>query len=377
MKSYSKIKDIGTGSYGKAVLVKNTENAKFVIKKINIAPLSSKEKKDAINEVQVLSTLRHPYIVQYMESFIEDGVLCIVMDYCENGDLFNLIQKTRRAKLNFSENQIIRWFTQMALAIKYMHEHHVLHRDLKSQNLFLKGPTGRLKIGDFGIAKVLDSTTALAKTVIGSPYYMSPEICEHKPYSWSSDVWAMGCMLYEMCALRVPFEANDINELVKKITRSPPPHIPHYSKELCALGIELLDNAEGRRPTASEIVRRPLVQQEIRKMFQEENERRQAALKTPAPPQPQHPYMPIHPSEENLPPKITPLQPEMQNNNNNTENSMGSRAQRDQNLLPRDGQYSKMNTKEERNNTKDKSFQSQMSSISSPLPRPAPAASLG
>lgn len=201
MKAYTKIKEIGTGSYGKAVLVKNSENTRLVVKTINIYNMSTKEKRDAVNEVQVLATLRHPYIIQYKESFIEDGFLCIVMDYCETGDLFNLIQKTRRAKLNFSENQIVRWFTQMALAIKYMHEAHVLHRDLKSQNLFLKGPSGRLKIGDFGIAKVLDSTSALAKTIIGSPYYMSPEICEQKPYSWSSDVWAMGCMLYEMCML--------------------------------------------------------------------------------------------------------------------------------------------------------------------------------
>lgn len=274
MKAYTKIRDVGTGSYGKCYLCKDQDENKVVIKTITIDNMGPKEKRDAVNEVQVLATLRHPYIIQYKKSFIDGCYLCIVMDYCETGDLFTLIQKTRASKLNFNQNQIVRWFTQLALAIKYMHENHVLHRDLKSQNLFLKGHDGRLKIGDFGISKILDSTEALARTTIGSPYYMSPEICEQKPYSWSSDVWAMGCMLYEMCCLRVPFEANDIHELVIKITRGPVPRIPHYSDELRDLGVSLLDHGDSNRPTAQEIVQMPLVQNEIQRMFEEERKRR-------------------------------------------------------------------------------------------------------
>merc|ERR550534_2973580 len=196
------------------------------------------------------------------------------MDYADAGDLFSLIQKTKHARMNFGERQILRWFTQMALAIKYMHEAYVLHRDLKSQNLFLQGPNGRLKIGDFGISKILDSTVALAKTTIGSPYYMSPEICAHKPYSWSSDVWAMGCILYELCTLRVPFDAADIHDLVKKITRGPTPRIAHYTDELRSLGLALLHIDDSHRPTAQQVVKQTIVQREIRRMFQEENQRR-------------------------------------------------------------------------------------------------------
>jgi len=277
MKAYSKIKEVGTGSYGKCYLCKNSKEQKVVLKAINITNMSNKEKKDAINEVQVLASLRHPYIIQYRESFIDGGYLCIVMDYCETGDLYSLIQKTKASKMNFNEDRILRWFSQLALAIKYMHENHILHRDLKSQNLFLKFPDGRLKIGDFGISKILESTTALTKTTIGSPYYMSPEICRQEPYSWSSDVWAMGCMIYEMCCLRIPFDADDIQELVVKIIRGPVPRIPYYySEEVRELGMALLDGDDKRRPTANAIVQMPMIQKEIRNMLQDETVRRKS-----------------------------------------------------------------------------------------------------
>jgi len=109
----------------------------------------------------------------------------------------------------FSEEQITRWFTQCILGLKYIHEKHILHRDLKSSNFFLTR-SGDIKMGDFGIAKVLECTAGVAKTQIGTPYYLSPEICQEKAYAWPSDIWSMGCILYEMCCLRVPFDAADL-----------------------------------------------------------------------------------------------------------------------------------------------------------------------
>ncbi|KAF4748321.1 Serine/threonine-protein kinase Nek1, partial [Perkinsus olseni] len=137
----------------------------------------------------------------------EANGLCIIMDYAEGGDLAARIRKARDTGVGFSESQIVRWFSQAALALKYVHEKHILHRDLKTQNLFLTR-ANRLRLGDFGISKVLDSTLAFAETTIGTPYYLSPEICEEKPYNWASDIWALGCILYELCCLKVPFDAS-------------------------------------------------------------------------------------------------------------------------------------------------------------------------
>merc|ERR1719388_160015 len=142
--------------------------------------MGAKERKDAANEVKVLSSLKHPYIVAYKDSFIEDGFLNIVMEYADGGDLFTRIQKAKKSMTKFPEQQILRWFTQALLALKFIHDKHILHRDLKSQNFFLMS-NGKLKIGDFGIAKVLDNTAACAQTTIGTPYYLSPEICQERP----------------------------------------------------------------------------------------------------------------------------------------------------------------------------------------------------
>merc|ERR1719197_1386337 len=208
---------------------------------IDISRASKQEKEDALKESQVLSSLKHPYIVRYRESFHEDGWLCIVMDYAEGGDLSDKLKKTRQAGKTIPQDQVLRWFTQSILALKYIHDAHILHRDLKSGNFFLS-KSGNIKMGDFGIAKVLECTAACAQTQIGTPYYLSPEICQGKPYSWGSDIWAMGCILHELCALRVPFDGHDLKSLIQRITKAPTPDLPSaYSKDLQDLLNKLLN----------------------------------------------------------------------------------------------------------------------------------------
>jgi len=269
-RGYTKVKDIGQGSYGKAVLVQDRDGKLYVMKVIDMSRMDSKQRKDAINEVKVLSSLKHPYVVSYRESFTESKNLAIVMDYADGGDLHQRIQRTRQAGKSFPEDKVVRWFTEATLALKYLHDRHVLHRDLKSSNFFLTSQD-RLRIGDFGISKVLESTVAFAKTTIGTPYYLSPEICMERPYSFSSDIWALGCVLYEMAALRVPFDAQSLQALVQKITRGPTPSLPsNYSGELRQLDVDLLHRDQSVRPSCPEILQRPIVQQEIRRMLREE-----------------------------------------------------------------------------------------------------------
>uniref|UniRef100_A0A8C4VR40 non-specific serine/threonine protein kinase n=1 Tax=Gopherus evgoodei TaxID=1825980 RepID=A0A8C4VR40_9SAUR len=181
MEKYIKVQKIGEGSFGKAILVKAKENSRqYVIKEINICKMSNKEREESRREVAVLANMKHPNIVLYRESFEENGSLYIVMDYCEGGDLFRRINAQKG--ILFSEDQIMDWFVQICLALKHVHDRKILHRDIKSQNIFLT-KDGTIQLGDFGIARVLNSTVELARTCIGTPYYLSPEICRNKPYN--------------------------------------------------------------------------------------------------------------------------------------------------------------------------------------------------
>ncbi|XP_066487838.1 serine/threonine-protein kinase Nek1 isoform X2 [Tiliqua scincoides] len=266
MDKYIKVKKIGEGSFGKAILVKAKENGRqYVIKEINISKMSNKEREESRREVAVLANMKHPNIVLYRESFEEGGCLYIVMDYCEGGDLFKKINAQKGVL--FSEDQIMDWFVQICLALKHVHDRKILHRDIKSQNIFLT-KDGTIQLGDFGIARVLNSTVELARTCIGTPYYLSPEICENKPYNNKSDIWALGCVLYEMCTLKHAFEAGNMKNLVLKIiSGSFPPVSVHYSFELRNLISQLFKRNPKDRPSVNSILEKIFISKRIEKFL--------------------------------------------------------------------------------------------------------------
>ncbi|XP_069797647.1 serine/threonine-protein kinase Nek1 isoform X4 [Narcine bancroftii] len=266
MNKYTKVNKIGEGSFGKAILVTSKEDGRqYVIKEINISRMSNKEREESRREVAVLANMKHPNIVQYQESFEESGCLYIVMDYCEGGDLFKRINAQKG--ILFSEEQILDWFVQICLALKHVHDRKILHRDIKSQNIFLT-KDGTVQLGDFGIARVLNSTVELARTCIGTPYYLSPEICENKPYNNKSDIWALGCVLYEMCTLKHAFEAGNMKNLVLKIIRgSYPPVSVNYSYDLRNLMSQLFKRNPRDRPSVSSLLQKPFLAKRIDKLL--------------------------------------------------------------------------------------------------------------
>ncbi|XP_040189057.1 serine/threonine-protein kinase Nek1 isoform X5 [Rana temporaria] len=266
MNKYIRVSKIGEGSFGKAILVKAKEDGRqYVIKEISISKMSNKEREESRREVAVLANMKHPNIVQYRESFEESGCLYIVMDYCEGGDMFQRIN-TQKGIL-FSEDQILDWFVQLCLALKHVHDRKILHRDIKSQNIFLT-KSGTIQLGDFGIARVLSSTVELARTCIGTPYYLSPEICENRPYNNKSDIWALGCVLYEMCTLKHAFEAGNMKNLVLKIIRgSYPPVSMHYSYDLRNLLSLLFKRNPRDRPSVNSILEKPFIFKRIEKFL--------------------------------------------------------------------------------------------------------------
>lgn len=147
----------------------------------------------------------------------------------------------------FPEHQILQWLVELCSALLYLHRRKILHRDLKLQNVFLASDDS-VRLGDFGIARVLKHTFENARSVVGTPYYLSPEICESKPYNHKSDIWALGCILYELCAHRHAFEGDNITSLIRRILRGTIAPLPdEYSEGACAG----LPEARVREPPSS------------------------------------------------------------------------------------------------------------------------------
>lgn len=258
-------KVIGKGSYGEVSLVKHKKDKKqYVMKKVDLSKASDKERKAAEQEAKLLSQLRHPNIVSYRESFQDDqGFLYIVMNFCEGGDLYTKLKSQVKECQMLKETQVVEWFVQITMALQYMHERHVLHRDLKTQNIFLT-KSNIIKVGDLGIARVLESASDMASTLIGTPYYMSPELFTNKPYNHKSDVWALGCCVYEMCTLRHAFNAKDMSSLVYKILKGKFPPLPsNYSPDLCSIVHSMLEQDPQKRPSAQRLLRHNYIKKQI------------------------------------------------------------------------------------------------------------------
>ena len=223
IKDYNIIKRIGFGSSGLVYKVtKNNDstNKLYILKQIPYSEPNleetTKKVQSAKNEALILSKLSCKYIVKYYDSFVDsDNNLNIIMEYCDSGDLNSFICNLKKENKYLTEKEIWHFFIQISLGLAYIHSKNILHRDLKPMNIFLTNKN-QIKIGDLGVAKLL-SSNANASTCIGTPYYLSPEICKEKPYNSKGDVWALGCILYELCTFNKPFSASNPAALILKI----------------------------------------------------------------------------------------------------------------------------------------------------------------
>ena len=170
--------------------------------------------------------------------------LCIIMEYCGCGDLAQKVERYKRRRQYMDEDVVWRYLIQCLKALEHLHEKNICHRDIKVANCFL-AEDGSVKVGDMNVSKRLKR--GLLQTQIGTPYYMSPEICRSEPYSYASDVWALGCVLYEMCMLKHAFESDSLVGLVYRIVSDNYDPIPTmYSYDLAKL-IRLLLNKEANK----------------------------------------------------------------------------------------------------------------------------------
>jgi len=258
-------KILGRGSYGTAMLVtEKREGNRRVIKEINLATMPKKAQREAQMEAGFLRSLSHVNITAYYDAFVEGTKLCIVMEYADNGDLSKAVKEKKAEGSFFDQAQSLVIFTQCVLALRLIHSRHVLHRDLKCQNIFLM-KNGVVKLGDFGIAKLLDNTCAQAVTVIGTPSYLSPEVINNTPYGIKADIWALGIVLYELLALEAPFQGTNLAALVVKIVTADPKPVSseNYNEEVRSLVTTLLQKDPVLRPNAQEVLSTPVVSQSL------------------------------------------------------------------------------------------------------------------
>ena len=263
-KDYRSLKLLGEGAFGQVYLMRHVPTQHLVCVK------ACKEGKGGPvpwREVKIMQTLCHPCIVRYQDNFATAGMLYIVMQYADKGDLSSNLKAARHPtpRMHFPESQIWHWFSQLCLALEYMHARKVIHRDIKPPNIFLLGPEERLVLGDVGVAKTLEATKAFAHTGIGTPFYMAPEIYANKGHNTKADVWSLGVLLYELAYLRQPFDGESVQEIGNKVlsgrfrpVASEETH--RYSSSLGDLLLELLNVSPNWRPSVADLLKtRPAI----------------------------------------------------------------------------------------------------------------------
>eukprot|EP00768_Dysnectes_brevis_P007800 gnl/Dysnectes_brevis/6738_a10682_321.p1 GENE.gnl/Dysnectes_brevis/6738_a10682_321~~gnl/Dysnectes_brevis/6738_a10682_321.p1 ORF type:complete len:480 (+),score=91.70 gnl/Dysnectes_brevis/6738_a10682_321:57-1442(+) len=276
MQKYCNFKFLGNGSHGYTQLVEEKSTGSLWVMKIVDLPLMSSEMQEkARQESEILKKLNHPNIVSYHDSFLDGGEsLCTVMQYANGGDLQGLIDAGKASGKPLDESQVLAIFLQLCEGLKHCHEHKVLHRDIKPDNIFLTrtegedGTEGEIipMLGDFGISRTLAHTRELAKTLICSPVYVSPEFCLDEGYGTPSDVWALGVSLYQMLTYSMPFGLTGqdgtgrgghhyavFNQIINEPYNPLGSHVSLYARSLVRA---LLDKDPARRPTAGQLVER-------------------------------------------------------------------------------------------------------------------------
>ena len=260
MENYEILGNIGQGMSGKVYKAKHKlENRFYAIKKLNFNEINEKERIAIQDEVNLLKQLKHPNIVTYKDSFFDnENCLNIVMIFCEMGDMYTKIRKQKGEF--FPEETILLWIAQLCLALSYIHDKQILHRDIKTQNIFIQNEHS-IRIGDFGIAKGYNQNQDLGGSLIGTPLYMAPEVYNSsKKYSFRSDIWSLGCCIFEMCNLKNAFEAKSWNAVFVKVNKGQRAQLnSRYSSDMKNLVDSMLNVNGKNRPTISSILEKPFM----------------------------------------------------------------------------------------------------------------------
>ena len=270
MDGFEILEKLGDGAYSVVYKVRRKEDSKiYALKKVRLQNLSEKEKENSLNEVRILASVKSTFVISYKEAFIDENEksLCIVMEYADKGDLYQKICQFKKMGCLIDEVDVWRIFIQMTKGLKALHDLKILHRDLKSANIFLFSD-GSAKIGDLNVSKVAHK--GLGYTQTGTPYYASPEVWRDEPYDIKSDIWSLACVTYEMIALHPPFRAENMEALYNKVIKCQYGKISdRYSSDISEIIKLLLKVKSKDRPTCGQILKHPLIKKRI-EFFQAE-----------------------------------------------------------------------------------------------------------
>ncbi|CAD8132805.1 unnamed protein product [Paramecium octaurelia] len=211
---FTLLKVIGKGSYAKVILVKKNDNKEIyamkILKKKNIE--KRKQEDHVLGERNILVEVKHPFIIKMFYAFKNDVKLYFVLEYCSGGELFNLLQKRKV----FTEDQARFYAAQIVLALEHLHNHDIIYRDLKPENVLIDAQ-GYIRITDFGLSKRNVKGTKDAQSVCGTPEYLAPEILLKSGHGKPVDWWTLGAIIYEMLSGFPPFYTQNREELFESI----------------------------------------------------------------------------------------------------------------------------------------------------------------
>jgi len=257
--NYNEIKFLSRGAHGSCYLCERTDDVlqtKVVIKKI---PLTDPEKQK--EEIKILSRFRHPFIVGFFETFVDSiGNMNIVMQYMEGGNLADFLHERSLSipRGYLSDEEVADYLGQVTMALEYLHRNNIIHRDLKPDNILMNASKKILKVADFGISKEMEDSGP-SKTFIGTSNYVAPEMYMGRSYDKTVDIWALGCVLYELTELERAFSGCHA-ALVNNILKA------SYSKPkrctnpiLLQIMLDCLSVTPERRPKAKDILASPVV----------------------------------------------------------------------------------------------------------------------
>ncbi|CAD8114225.1 unnamed protein product [Paramecium sonneborni] len=246
---------LGEGSYSQVFkVIRKSDQQVYAMKKVKLYDLKEKEKENALNEVRILASFDDPNIINYKDAFIDDNMLYIIMEFATQGDLQNKIKQTGNQL--FHETEIWKALFQITKGLKKLHDNKIVHRDLKTANIFISN--GNYKLGDLNVSKVTKKGFAYTQT--GTPYYASPEVWRNEAYNSMSDIWSLGCVIYEMASLKLPFKAPDLKALCNKIQRGLFECLPkQYSRDLQSIIVQMIQVQPMKRLSCNQILQSPLL----------------------------------------------------------------------------------------------------------------------
>ena len=252
---YHKLQQIGSGTYGDIWKVqRKTDHKIFVLKNVTLVNLTQQQIKLSMGEVEAMKKICHPNIIKFYESCMEGRSINIIMEHAPYGDLSCMIEQARSRGCYLNEKSLWEYLIQISEGLEYLHKEKILHRDIKAQNIFLDENLN-IKIGDFGLVRMLGTHSVAAHSQVGTPLYFSPELCKEESYDEKSDVWSFGCLMYEMAALHPPFEAKNTPALIAKIVNIQPKHLPDiFSNELKFVILKMLEKNPVKRPSVAQIL---------------------------------------------------------------------------------------------------------------------------